>query len=414
MAVSDRETAAPQPVPGTEPPGTGPAEADLLVTDDLPPWAEPDRFARTPAQRAAMAGTLTVLGVVAAILLGSRGLRDFDATLIPYAVATVFLAFGLAYRCALWLSEHPAQRGRSTLSWRRLRTAPVTLPRLALARLGLKGPPGARSPARRTAQQLLFWGCLLAAVITIPLTWGWLTCTAADPAGSGYQLRLWGFRLLGFDADGFLGWSLFHGLDLAAVLVIAGAGYLLWRRPRDQEAAGQTGLGSDFLPLIALVAIAVTGLLLTFSALALHGGGYQFLAVLHMASVVLTLVFLPFGAFSRLAPRPPWVGLRFAELADLGVGAAGHRRGAAFACRRCGEAIGTTESGTTQSGTPRSGTARADATRSGPTRSGTASPAEARRAVLRFGFDRWAAYCGRCQRLLRGDAYLSQPQREAR
>jgi len=34
--------------------------------------------------------------VVAGILLGSRGLKDFDTALVPYAGATVFAAFGLA------------------------------------------------------------------------------------------------------------------------------------------------------------------------------------------------------------------------------------------------------------------------------------------------------------------------------
>lgn len=386
MAVSDQERAASQP-PDAEPPAAGPLDAVP------PPWAEPDRFARTPAQRATLAGTLTVLTVLAAILLGSRGLRDFDVTLLPYTVGTVFLAFGLAHRCSLWLGDRPA--GRTARSWRGLRAAAAAVPRRALALIGLRQPTGEDAPLRRVAHQLVFWGALLAAVITVPLTWGWLSCTAADPAGSGYQLRVWGFRLLSFDADGPLGWVLFRGLDLAAVLVIAGAGHLLWRRSRGGEPGGRPRPGPEFLPLLALLTIAVTGLLLTFSALALHGGGYQFLAVLHLAAVVPTLVLLPFGAFTRPLPRPAAAGLRPARLA--GLAGPGRPSGATFACRRCGEAI-----------TP----AGADATGSAPT--APAGPAEARRVLARLGFDRWAAYCGRCRRLLCGDAYFAQPRRDAR
>ncbi len=47
-------------------------------------------------QRAALVGALVSVALVVAILLGSRGLRDFDSALLPYAVATVFLAFGVS------------------------------------------------------------------------------------------------------------------------------------------------------------------------------------------------------------------------------------------------------------------------------------------------------------------------------
>jgi nitrate reductase gamma subunit len=89
----------------------------------------------------------------------------------------------------------------------------------------------------------------------------------------------------------------FHGLDIAAVLVLAGCGWFLWRRFRDREATTGQRFGYDFFPLIGLVAISVTGLLLTFSSWLLEGRSYDFLAIAHMATVVLTLVFIPFGKF---------------------------------------------------------------------------------------------------------------------
>ena len=61
-------------------------------------------------QRAALVGALVSLALVLAIVLGSRGLRDFDSALLPYAVATVFLAFGVAYRYTMWVSEPAAWR----------------------------------------------------------------------------------------------------------------------------------------------------------------------------------------------------------------------------------------------------------------------------------------------------------------
>src|SRR4029450_1217615 len=51
-----------------------------------------------------VAGGIAAALVALAIYLGSRGLRYFDAALIGYATATVFLAFGVHYRYAVWVA----------------------------------------------------------------------------------------------------------------------------------------------------------------------------------------------------------------------------------------------------------------------------------------------------------------------
>ncbi|MEY9947702.1 hypothetical protein ABH937_004801 [Kitasatospora sp. GAS1066B] len=291
MAVSEQEV-------------SGPGEWD---PQPRPPWAEPELPPRTVGQRAVLVGVLASLTLVLAIVAGSRGLRDLDAAQLPYAAATVFLAFGLAHRFTCWVNAPAGRRSvqllrlrwRSATSWSGLRAEPLALPRLARDFLGLPQRAGSPSPADRVARHLLCWGCLAAAAITFPLSWGWLSFTVSgDPAGSGCLLRLWGHRLFGFDADGLVGWAVFHGLALVAVLVVATAGFLLWRG--DRAATG--GLLLNPLVLTALLTLAVTGLLLTFSELALHGAGYQFLAVLHAASVVFALLYLPFSTALR-APR---------------------------------------------------------------------------------------------------------------
>ncbi|MFF7441088.1 MFS transporter [Streptomyces sp. NPDC008122] len=368
------QTAEPSPPSGAAPtPGPAPG-----VTADGGPSP------RTPAavrRRAVLAGTAVSVLLILAIVFGSRLLRDFDSALLPYAVATVFLAFGVAHRYTVWISAPGARRlfrqgWRSFFSAANFRRAPTALPRMIATYLGFQKFLGARSHARWAAHQLLFWGCLLAAAITFPLTWGWFTFTSATGSGPGYEMRIWGFEIIGFDALGFLGWLMFHGLDIAAVLVIAGAAYFLWRRMKDRGAITGQRFAYDLVPLIALVVISVTGLLLTFSSIFLHGGGYQFLAVLHMVSVVFTLVYIPFGKFFHIVQRPAAVGMQLFKYTSRRTS---EGEDEVLVCRRCHEPIDTAPYVANLRGTMRD---------------------------LDLGFDEWAEYCPRCKRVLRGTAYL--------
>ena len=118
--------------------------------------------------------------------------------------------------------------------------------------------------------------------MTFTLAWGWVHFEATD--AQDYEMFVFDVRVITFAPLTWWGWIVFHVLDIAAVLVIVGCGYFLWRRMRDRGATTGQRLGYDFLPLVALVAISVTGLLLTFSSALLEGAGYEFLAILHMGS----------------------------------------------------------------------------------------------------------------------------------
>ncbi|MFF6834792.1 MFS transporter [Streptomyces sp. NPDC012438] len=367
------QTAEPTPPPGGPAPASGatdPAPAD-------PPPQSPGAVRR----RASLVGAAVSALLVVAIVLGSRLLRDFDSALLPYAVATVFLAFGVAYRYTVWISAPGARRlfrkgWGSFFSVANFRSAPTALPKMIATYLGFQKFLGARSHARWAAHQLIFWGCLLAAAITFPLTWGWFTFTSSTGSGPGYEMRIWGFKILGFDSLGILGWLMFHGLDIAAVLVIPGAAYFLWRRMKDRGAITGQRFAYDLVPLLALIVISVTGLLLTFSSIFLHGGGYEFLAVLHMVSVVFTLIYIPFGKFFHIVQRPAAVGMQLFKYTSRRKDEEG---GEVFACRRCGQPIDTAPYVENLRGTMRD---------------------------LDLGFEEWAEYCPRCKRVLRGTAYL--------
>ncbi|MFE7182704.1 MFS transporter [Streptomyces erythrochromogenes] len=368
----------PSEAPAVPPPPPGPPGA--TVATETPPAPSPPRpgARRSVTARATLAGAVVSLLLVAAIVLGSRLLRDFDSALLPYAVATVFLAFGVAYRYTVWVSAPGARRlfrkgFGSFFSADNFRRAPTALPRMIATYLGFQKFLGARSRARWIAHQLIFWGCILAALITFPLTWGWFTFTSDSGSGPGYEMRIWGFKVLGFNALNIVGWLMFHGLDIAAVLVIPGACYFLWRRMKDRGAITGQRFAYDLLPLICLIVVSVTGLLLTFSSIFLHGGGYEFLAILHMVSVVFTLIYIPFGKFFHIVQRPAAVGMqlfKYTARQDEQV----------FACKRCGEPMDTTPYVENLRGTMQD---------------------------LKLDYNAFVEYCPRCKRVLRGNAYLS-------
>jgi hypothetical protein len=61
----------------------------------------------------------------------------------------------------------------------------------------------------------------------------------------------------------------------------------------------------------------------------MRGYAYEFLAILHAATVILTLLWLPFGKLFHVFQRPAQLGVGFYK--DAG------RRGEQASCRRCGE-----------------------------------------------------------------------------
>ena len=128
--------------------------------------------------------------------------------------------------------------------------------------------------------------------------------------------------------ESFVAFLVFQGLVWASLLVVPGVMLAMLRRMRDEGAAALQLFAEDFLPLILLFSVAVTGLLLTVSYTWLRGYGYDFLALTHAVTVILTLLWLPFGKFFHIFQRPAQLGVEFYKDAAA--------RGPAEPCARCG------------------------------------------------------------------------------
>ena len=272
--------------------------------------------------------------VLAGIYFGSRRLRDFDAALVPYAGASVFSAFGLGYRYSMWLTKPPTR-----LFWRRgwrLFFAPSRVAR-NLSRLAALFAVNIvaqrfiekRSPLRWAAHWCIFWGCILAAAVTFPLSFGWIHFETAGAAQERYQAFVFGLRVFTFDLDSPLAPLVFNVLDISAVLVIVGVSLAMWRRGRDRGALAVQQFGADLLPLVMLFAVSITGVFLTVSTHLMRGLHFVFLSQLHAVTVIFTLLYLPFGKFFHIFQRPAQLGVAFYREAGA--------KGEAARCARCGE-----------------------------------------------------------------------------
>jgi hypothetical protein len=292
----------------------------------------------TTAQREARASTgwgLAAAAVlIAGIVLGSRGFRDFDPALVSYAGASVFSAFGIGYRYSMWLRRPPTR-----LYWRRgwqlfftpahlLRNL-ARLPKLFWDNFIAQTFIEHRSPLRWAAHWFIAWGCLLAASITFPLSFGWIRFETARTSQAVYECFVFGLRLFRFPVESLAATLIFNGLNIAAVMVLTGIGLALWRRARDGGALAVQQFTNDLLPLILLFAVSVSGLLLTASAHWMRGFHYGFLAQFHAVTVILTLLYLPFGKFFHVFQRPAQLGVSFYKQDG--------EAGEPAVCRRCGE-----------------------------------------------------------------------------
>lgn len=294
---------------------------------DRPRWQPEAIFAAGIA-------VVATLFMVVLILIGSRRLAHFDAALVGYTFATLFATFGLSYRFTIWLQRPPTAMywkrgwqvflrpdsfGRNLVLWLKLLAA-IFLANSFIWRRGI---------SRGAAHWLVMWGCILACAITFPLVFGWIHFEYTDATFESYTTVAFGFPLFSFGIHSLLGYLIFHGLVWASFLVIGGVMIAMRRRMTGHDAHALQRFGEDFLPLILLFAVSITGLMLVVSYEWMSGYAYDFLAITHAVTVIVTLLWLPFGKLFHIFQRPAQLGVLFYK--DAG------RRGEQAVCAVCGE-----------------------------------------------------------------------------
>jgi hypothetical protein len=270
------------------------------------------RLLKTLNRIALVKALIAALAVVILVYVGSRSLQNFDAALISYLMGTVFAVFGIAYRYSVWLQRPPTR-----MYWRRsmqflfskdfvpyaLRSLKLFVRNILFQRFIYH-----RSSTRWWGHFMLATGCLIAFAITIPLTFGWIHFELKPGDDVTYYAKFLGFEAGAFVLGSPQAFIAFHGLVWCSVLVTIGAILMLKRRLTNGGLIATQTFEGDWLPLILLIAISVTGLGISYDYTFLQGKTYQFMAVTHAVTVILFLVWMPFGKFFHIFQRLAQLG----------------------------------------------------------------------------------------------------------
>jgi hypothetical protein len=273
---------------------------------------------------------LTVLALLILVYLGTRFFAHIDLALYGYMVGTLVFIGGFFYRFIAWAERPPTKlilkKGLKLLF--RRSTPQTSVEHLATYRFIWN-----RGLYRWTQHVLLGWGCVLSCMVTFPLVFGWMYFTMGE--NGLYTVVGFGLNIMQVKADGWIAFLFYNALNITAFMVIAGVCMALYRRIKNMQARAEQTFVYDFLPLYLLLFISITGLVLTGSNVFLHGWGHPVISLIHQWSVILTLIYLPFGKLAHIPFRPMSV------LAKNYREVYGERQ--MKACKVCGAAFVSTE-----------------------------------------------------------------------
>ena len=285
--------------------------------------------------RKGLTAALAAMAVLmAGIAVGSRNLLDYDPALLTYTFGALFSAFAITYRYVLFLQRPPTK-----MYWRRgwqlLFTGNILRNVWNVTRALLANFVGQRFIFRRStlrwfAHFMLSWGSIIAGAVTFPLVFGWVHFEARPDDDQIYQVMLFGVQVDEFHLASLKRYLLFNLLNISAVMVIVGVVIALHRRLKAHGGSlARQQFGNDLVPLILLLAVSLTGLMLTFSTHALQGFGYSEISLIHALTVTITLIYLPFGKLFHLFVRPAHLSVELYKRANA--------ENPPAVCRICGD-----------------------------------------------------------------------------
>lgn len=260
------------------------------------------------------------------------GFIYIDLAVLGYQVASVLFVAGCLYRFIVWLRYPPNRtlwtRSMQAFQRRSWKANLATLIRSAVTRLLLQTFIVSRGWLRWFTHFAIFWGVVVVSAICFALAWGWMSFSLVDQ--QTYCARMFDIPLITFRVGSLIAFLAFNAINLGALLLLLGLVLAFWQRFKMRPLEKAERLGDHFSSLYLLLAVTVSGLLLTVSYKFFHGIGHRQLVVLHEAIVVVGMIWVPFSKLFHFELSPATVALDVVE----GAGFVEPSR-----CSRCGKTL---------------------------------------------------------------------------
>ncbi|MEW9671978.1 MFS transporter [Ammoniphilus sp. 3BR4] len=288
-------------------------------------------FERSFYSKTSMYAFFVTLILFGTMVIATKNFTHIDMALLGYMISSFIFAIGITVRMSSWLIR-PATRQMVARSIRNLKTSDRagrnirSIAKTAIDNIILQKFIFKRGIYRGIQHFLIAWGCLGSLAITFGLTFGWFHFSLVDPLT--YQIIVMGVPTIKMAANGLFAELVYNGLNITAIMVMVGVIMAIVRRIKEKDVKVTQRAEYDLFPLYLLLAVTMTGLVLTVSYKFLGGWMHQYLTVVHQITVVIFLVYFPFGKLFHLPIRPlaTAVPMNYQEVVKVD----------ARACKKCG------------------------------------------------------------------------------
>ncbi|MGM0876899.1 MAG: MFS transporter [Bacillota bacterium] len=289
-------------------------------------------FERTFYSKTSKYSFFVILILLFSVWIGTENFLHFDMALMGYLISSFIFAIGLTIRMCAWLIR-PATKQVVKRSIKNLKTKKrakrniISIIKTAVDNIFLQKFIFKRGIYRGITHFMIAWGCIGSFAITFGLTFGWMHFELVDP--ETYVIVVMGIETIQMAAHGIFAEMVYNGLNITAMMVLIGVCMALARRIVNQDVKITQRTEFDIFPLILLLSVTLTGLILTVSYSLLDGWMHHYLTLIHQVTVVVLLIYFPFGKLFHLPIRPlaTAVPMNYQE----------HVRIDTRPCNRCGE-----------------------------------------------------------------------------
>lgn len=254
------------------------------------------------SSKAARNGFIALVIVFLSIYFGSEQFGYYDIALYGYLWATVLCILLMTVRVTAWAMRPPTRRLWQQ-GWRMMRSAKglsflfTTFWKNIFQQKFIYK----RSFYRGLQHFLISWGVILSFAITFGLVLGWMHFELVDPRT--YAVVVFGIPAFYMPVDSVQAFIIYHGLNWSGLMVLVGCTMALVRRAVEKKTLVEQGKEYDIFPLVLLIAVTVTGTLLTVSAMWMRGMFYVGIGITHQITVIVLLLYFPFGKFWHVPLR---------------------------------------------------------------------------------------------------------------